>query len=135
MAMAQQRMQQNAASAGNLGLVEASSRIPGGAAVPPDNQPHQGSQSGGGIGTHETGNHGQESERSAITESGTGNEQPLQQGPSNVADSSQQALRRNSALNLVASAAGAFDAAKDIMETLRSKHTNLASELEVIYLY
>ncbi|KAF2312392.1 hypothetical protein GH714_034499 [Hevea brasiliensis] len=36
------------------------------------------------------------------------------------------------ALGFVASAASAFDAAKDIMEALRSKHTNLASELEVL---
>ncbi|KAI4388976.1 hypothetical protein MLD38_001255 [Melastoma candidum] len=84
--------------AGNLGLVVAGARVPGGAAMPPDNQPHQGAQSGGVIGTHATGNQGQESERSA--------------------------LRCNSSLNLVVSAARAFDAAKDIMETLRSKHTN-----------
>jgi transformation/transcription domain-associated protein len=36
-----------------------------------------------------------------------------------------------SAANLVASALTAFEAAKEIMESLRNKHTNLANELEV----
>ncbi|KAK9039755.1 hypothetical protein V6N11_014947 [Hibiscus sabdariffa] len=121
-AMAQQRMQQNisGATGGNLA---------------PDNQVHQGSQSGSGIGSHDGGNsHGQEPERSTVTESSvhTGNDQPLQPSSSSVSDGGQGTMRRNGTLGLVASAASAFDAAKDIMEALRSKHANLAGELEVL---
>ncbi|GKF55538.1 hypothetical protein Tco_0165878, partial [Tanacetum coccineum] len=49
-----------------------------------------------------------------------------------MSDGGQNAMRRkrNYAMGLVAFAASAFDAAKDIMEALRSKHTNLASEFE-----
>lgn len=61
----------------------------------------------------------------------TSNDQSVQQSSSATNEGGQNAMRRNGALGLVASAASAFDAAKDIMETLRSKHTNLASELEV----
>ena len=77
--------------------------------------------------------HGQEPERSG-TESSVhaGNDQSMQQTTSTINEGGQNALRRSGALGLVASAAGAFDAAKDIMEALRSKHTNLASELEVM---
>jgi transformation/transcription domain-associated protein len=69
--------------------------------------------------------HDGESERSTAGE----NNDP-QNPTSNMND--QNILRRNGALGLVASAASAFDAAKDIMESLRSKHNNLASELEVL---
>lgn len=44
---------------------------------------------------------------------------------------SQAGIRRNAGLSWGASAVTAFDAAKDVMEALRNKHTNLASELEV----
>lgn len=119
-AMAQQRMQQNVSGAG------------GGSAS--ENQA-QGSQSGGAVGPHDGGNSQvQESERSTAVEGNvhSGNDQALQQGSSNINDGGQNPLRRNNgALGLVASAASAFDAAKDIMEALRSKHSNLASELEV----
>ncbi|KAF7809661.1 transformation/transcription domain-associated protein-like [Senna tora] len=109
LAMAQQRTQQNS---------NARVQGPGGGALSSDNQVHQGSQSAGGIGSHDGGNsHGQEPERSTSAESSmhNGNDQPLQQGSANIND-----------------AASAFDAAKDIMEALRSKHANLASELEVL---
>ncbi|TYI41023.1 hypothetical protein ES332_A02G205400v1 [Gossypium tomentosum] len=118
MTMAQQRMQQN--SGGNL---------------PPDNQVNQVTHSGSGIGSHDGSNsHGQDPERSNVTENSvqTGNDQPMQQSSSSISDSGQSAMRRNGSLGLVASAASAFDAAKDIMETLRSKHANLAGELEVL---
>ncbi|QHO10910.1 uncharacterized protein DS421_15g493700 [Arachis hypogaea] len=120
--MVQQRAQQSVSgsSGGSLGgLADGSTRVqgPGGTALSSDVQVHQSSQSAGGsgIGSHDGGNsHGQEAERSTSAESSmhNGNDQPLQQG-------------------FVASAASAFDAAKDIMEALRSKHANLASELEV----
>ncbi|KAJ9172678.1 hypothetical protein P3X46_015891 [Hevea brasiliensis] len=139
LAMAQQRMQQNVpgagagagAGAGSLGISDGNARL-----QTTDNQVHQGPQPGSGIGSHDGGNsHGQEPERSAATtvESSVhaGNDQPLQQNSSTINDSGQNALRRG-ALGFVASAASAFDAAKDIMEALRSKHTNLASELEVL---
>ncbi|OMO57052.1 hypothetical protein CCACVL1_26034 [Corchorus capsularis] len=139
MAMAQQRMQQNisGSNSGSLGLADGSARVQGhtGGNLVPDNQVHPGTQSGAGIGSHDGGNsHGQEPERSTVTESSvhTGNDQPLQQSSSSISDGGQGAMRRNGALGLVASAASAFDAAKDIMEALRSKHANLAGELEVL---
>ncbi|KAA8531972.1 hypothetical protein F0562_006886 [Nyssa sinensis] len=139
MAMAQQRMQQNVSGtgAGTLSLADGNVRVAshGGASLASDNQVHQGSQSSGGVGSHDGGNsQGQEPERSTAVEGSvhSGNEQPLQQNSSTVNDGGQSALRRNGALGLVASAVSAFDAAKDIMEALRSKHTNLASELETL---
>ncbi|XLS92775.1 hypothetical protein HN51_068783, partial [Arachis hypogaea] len=111
--MVQQRAQQSVSgsSGGSLGgLADGSTRVqgPGGTALSSDVQVHQSSQSAGGsgIGSHDGGNsHGQEAERSTSAESSMHN-------------------------GFVASAASAFDAAKDIMEALRSKHANLASELE-----
>ncbi|CAL0331914.1 unnamed protein product [Lupinus luteus] len=138
-AMAQQRTQQSASgtSAGSLGgLTDGNARAQGqgGSALSSDIQVHQGSQSAGGIGSHDGGNsHGQEPERSSAESSmHNGNDQPLQQGSANLNDGGQNTLRRAGALGFVASAASAFDAAKDIMEALRSKHANLASELEVL---
>ncbi|KAE8707127.1 hypothetical protein F3Y22_tig00110387pilonHSYRG00919 [Hibiscus syriacus] len=139
MTMAQQRMQQNisSTSSGSLGLADASARVQShsGGNLAPDNQVHQVTHSGTGIGSHEGSNsHGQEPERSNVTEGSgqTGNDQPLQQSSSSISDGGQAAMRRNGMLGLVASAASAFDAAKDIMEALRSKHANLAGELEVL---
>ncbi|XWS45545.1 hypothetical protein CRYUN_Cryun15aG0145700 [Craigia yunnanensis] len=139
MAMAQQRMQQNisGANSGSLVLADGSARVQShtGGNLAPDNQVHQGTQSGTGVGSHDGGNsHGQEPERSTVTENSvhTGNDQPLQQSSSSISDGGQGATRRNGTLGLVASAASAFDAAKDIMEALRSKHANLAGELEVL---
>lgn len=117
----QQRMQQNMA----------------GPSSNSENQIPQGSQSagGGGVQSHDGGGNsqGQEPERTSVPEGNVlgGNEQNLQQNPSAMTEGGQNAIRRNYAMGLVASAASAFDAAKDIMEALRSKHTNLASELEV----
>lgn len=111
MAMTQQRMQQNVST--GVPLASESQNI------------HQGSQSNDGVNTQ----HGQEPERSTIGDGSNVNGGTDQQGSSNVNENGGQ--RRNGALGLVASAASAFDAAKDIMEALRSKHTNLASELEV----
>ncbi|KAG6647142.1 hypothetical protein I3843_07G057100 [Carya illinoinensis] len=134
-ALAQQRMQQGVSGTGtaSLGLNDGNARGQG-HGVSSANQVHQGSQSSGGIGSHDGGNsHGQEPEQAGV-ESGVhaGNDQALQQSTSTINEGSQNALRRSGALGLVASAASAFDAAKDIMEALRSKHTNLASELEVL---
>lgn len=140
--MAQQRAQQSVSgtSAGSLGgLADGNARVqgPSGGALSADNQVHQGSQSGGGIGSHDGGSsHGQEPERSTSAESSmhNGNDQPLQQGSANINEGGQNTLRRAGAIGLAASAASAFDAAKDIMEALRSKHANLASELEVMFI-
>ncbi|XVE87428.1 hypothetical protein DITRI_Ditri18aG0116500 [Diplodiscus trichospermus] len=136
MAMAQQRMQQNisGANSGSLVLADGNARVQShtGGNLAPDNQ---GTQTGSGIGSHDGGNsHGQEPERSTVAESSvhTGNDQPVQQSSSSISDGGQGQMRRNNQLGLVASAASAFDAAKDIMEALRSKHANLAGELEVL---
>lgn len=137
--MAQQRMQQNSSAVGapgSIGLPDGSARasVQGGGTLVSENQLHQGNQSAGGLGSHDgNSSHVQETERPGAAESSmpSGNDQSMQQTSSN--SEAQNALRRNSAMGLVASAASAFDAAKDIMETLRSKHTNLASELEVVY--
>ncbi|KAJ4844568.1 hypothetical protein Tsubulata_023584 [Turnera subulata] len=137
LAMAQQRLQQNSSATGaaSVGLADGNQRVQNnaGGTLPTDNQVHQGTPSSSGIGSHDGGNsHGQEPERSTAVESSvhSGNDQPLQQSSSTISDGGQSAVRRNGALGLVASAASAFDAAKDIMEALRSKHSNLAAELE-----
>ena len=91
------------------------------------NQVHQGNQADG-AGSHDGGNSQvQESERSTAGDGNVhaGSDQPLQQSSSAINDR-QNALRRNGTLGLFASAARAFDATKDIMEALRSKHTSLA---------
>jgi transformation/transcription domain-associated protein len=134
LAMAQQRLQQgvSSTSAASLGLADGNARIQG-HGVSSTNQLHQGAQSSGGIGSHDGGSsHGQEPEQPGAESSvHAGNDQALHQSTSTINEGGQNALRRSGALGLVASAASAFDAAKDIMEALRSKHTNLASELEV----
>ncbi|GAB4848475.1 hypothetical protein Ancab_003180 [Ancistrocladus abbreviatus] len=134
-AMAQQRMQQNASGAGagpgSLGSTDGTARMQSHGAIALDNQA---SQSVTGVASHDDGtSNGQEPDRSATEGSmHSGNEPHLQQNSSAINEGGQNALRRSGALNLVASAASAFDAAKDIMEALRSKHSNLASELEIL---
>lgn len=135
--MAMQRMQQNIAAqnAGSLGLADGNARLqgPSGSNLSSDSQIHHGSQSSG-MGTHDAGNaHGQEPERPTSADSGvhTTSDQSLQQ---TVPDGGQSTLRRNGAAGMAAAfTANAFDSAKDIMEALRSKHSNLASELEVLF--
>lgn len=129
-ATAHQRIQQNVSGtgAGTFGMADGNARV-----QTSENQVPQGIQAAGGIISHDGGNsHGQESERSSAVESNNhaGNEHPSQQSSSAINDGAQYTLRRNGALGMVASAASAFDTAKDIMEALRSKHPNLASELE-----
>ncbi|KAL0449733.1 UNVERIFIED_CONTAM: putative transcription-associated protein 1 [Sesamum latifolium] len=139
MAMAQQRMQQNVSgvgAAGSMGLPDGSTRVAvqGGGTIVSENQLHQGAQSAGGLGSHDgSSSQVQETERQGAAENSmpSGNDQSLHQTSSSN-EGGQNVLRRNNAMGLVASAASAFDAAKDIMETLRSKHTNLASELEIL---
>lgn len=132
--IAQQRMQQamlanNAAN--NLSEGNARTSNLGGGNMTSDNQVHQATQSGGAAVSHDGGNlQGQESDRSNV-EGGTSAGHDQGQPSSTGADGSQMPARRNNGLGWVTSAASAFDAAKDIMEALRSKHTNLANELEV----
>ncbi|KAK9678784.1 hypothetical protein RND81_11G233100 [Saponaria officinalis] len=117
LAMAQQRMHQHPSSGGPAALGSMSS----------ENQVHQLSHPGN------DGGNSQDAERSAGGESGAASSsEPLLHQGSTFNDGAQNALRRTGALSLMASAASAFDAAKDIMEALRSKHTNLASELEIL---
>lgn len=132
-AMAQQRMQQNASISGSVGLADSNARLAshGGGSLASDSQVHQGNQASGTVASNDGGNtQMQDSERSSAVEGG-GNDQSIQQTSSNLNDSAQNGPRRTGALGMVASAASAFDAAKDVMEALRSKHNNLASELEV----
>ncbi|XP_010444949.1 PREDICTED: transformation/transcription domain-associated protein-like [Camelina sativa] len=120
-----QRMQQN---------VPGVSAVHGGGNLPSETQIHQGAQTSGAVGTtRDNGNpHAQESERAAMENNvNSGNDQPMNQSSSTINENSQHAVIRDGA-SLAMSAAGAFDAAKDIMEALRSKHNNLASELEVL---
>ncbi|XP_042382892.1 transcription-associated protein 1-like [Zingiber officinale] len=133
--LAQQRVQQ-AATANNAcshNLVDGSQRGASHLGVTSETQVHQGSQSAASVGSHEGANsQGQESERSGTME---GNANSVQDQPPQNPTSAEGAhipLRRNGGLGWVASVASAFDAAKDIMETLRNKHQNLASELEVL---
>ncbi|KAJ6378431.1 hypothetical protein OIU78_028637 [Salix suchowensis] len=140
MAVAQQRMQQNATAngAGSLGLADGNARVQshgGSSALATDSPVHQGAQSSRGIGSHDGGNtHRQEPERYTAVQSSVhaGNDQPSQLSSSMISESSQNAVRRNGALGFVTSAASAFEAAKEIMEALRSKHSNLAGELEIL---
>ena len=78
--------------------------------------------------------HGQEPESSTSVESSVHNEndQILQQDAANMNEGGQNTLQHAGALGFNASAASAFDTAKDLMNALRSKHANVASELEVI---
>ncbi|ONM60151.1 Phosphatidylinositol 3- and 4-kinase family protein with FAT domain [Zea mays] len=133
--LAQQRMQQammanNAANNLPDGSARASNHA--GSNMTSDNQSHQASQSVGAAGSHDGGNvQGQDPERST-PEGGTNTSHDQGQQSSTGAEGSQVPLRRNSGHGWVTSAASAFDAAKDIMEALRSKHTNLANELELL---
>lgn len=123
-ALAQQRMQQSDGNARGLNHV--------GGALPSESHIHSGSQNGSSGVSHDGGgSQGQDSERAANAEAAVnpGHEQLPQ--PAAVQENSQFAFRRNTALGWAASAASAFDSAKDIMEALRNKHPNLASELEV----
>ena len=82
------------------------------------------------------------SEPGSVAQEGAGDsEKPLTSesgGPgsapdlSSASESVQSALKRiNHPPGYMASVAAAFEAAKDIMEALRNKHTNMANELEV----
>jgi transformation/transcription domain-associated protein len=74
---------------------------------------------------------GQESDRGQTTDGNApAGSESSQTNPAGIHDS-QAGIRRNAGLSWGASAVTAFDAAKDVMEALRNKHTNLASELEV----
>ncbi|XP_042425801.1 transformation/transcription domain-associated protein-like [Zingiber officinale] len=132
--LAQQRMQQVAMAnnAGSQSLVDGNQRGTSHLSVASEIQTHQGSLVAS-VGSHDGVNsQGQESERSGTME---GNANSVQdQTPQNPisAEGAHIPLRRNGGLGWVASVASAFDAAKDIMETLRNKHQNLASELEVL---
>ncbi|MCL7050221.1 hypothetical protein MKW94_020144 [Papaver nudicaule] len=131
LSMAQPRMQQNAPEAGSTPLA-GNSRGQNHVVGSDSHQFHQGSQSGAVSGPNDAGNsHGHEAERSTPMETNVraGHDHPMLQS-SNVNDGSENTLRAN--FGLLASTASAFNDAKDIMETLRGKHFNLASELEVL---
>lgn len=127
--------QQTGTSGGSPGgLADGNSRLqgPGGSALSSDIQVHQGSQSAGGIGSHDFGNSHRHESAGAESSMHNGNDQSFQQGSANLNEGALNTLRHAGALGFVPSAASAYDAANDIMEALRGKHANLASELEVI---
>ena len=136
MAIAQQRMQLGVSGtiSDSIGLVgdgNARVQVHAGVALSLENQVHKATQSSGEIDSRDgRTTHVQEPERSTGVDSRlhAGNNQPINDG-------AQNALRSNGPLGFAASAASAFDAAKDIMMALRSKHANLADELEVIVTY
>lgn len=134
MAMAQQRLQQNIASNNanaSMGMADGNARVAGqsGGQIASDNQLHPGTQPSGSAVSHDgSSSRAQEPERSSAEGNMAGGDQTQHQASAS-GDGGQSTLRRNGALTLIASA---FDAAKDIMETLRSKHANLASELEIL---
>lgn len=135
--MSQQRTQQSVSgtSGGSLGgLADGNARLqgPGGSALSSDIQVHQGSQSAGGIGSHDFRNSHRHESAGAESSMHNGNDQSFQQGSANLNEGALNTLRHAGALGFVPSAASAYDAANDIMEALRGKHANLASELEVI---
>lgn len=99
-----------------------------------DSQVQQGGRSSGIIEfPHGRSSYMQEPDSSSVIQDGmhAGNHKPLQHSPSTITDSNLNSLGHNDVLGLNASAVEAYHAAKDIMGTLQSKHTNLASELEV----
>lgn len=121
MTLTQQKVQQNV---GGVGI-----------AMVAENKLHQEAQSAaGGFGSHDaSSSQVQESERPCTAESSiaSGNDQSYHQSSSSN-EIGQNSLRQNNTMGLVISAASAFDTAKEIMDSLRSKHNNVASELEVI---
>ncbi|KAI0530691.1 hypothetical protein KFK09_000238 [Dendrobium nobile] len=130
--LAQQRMQQT--GSGSNGMSDGSGRGLNhvGSGLPSESHIHSGSQNGSTSGSHDGGGtQGQDSEKPANAEAAVnaGHEQPPQ---AVVQENNQLPFRRNTALGWAASATSAFDAAKDIMEALRNKHPNLASELEAL---
>lgn len=139
-ALARQRTQQSVSgtTAGSIvGLADGNLRVQGlgGRPLSFNNQVHQVSLSAGRIGYHNSrDSYGQEPERSTTVESGLRdeNDQLLQQDAGNMNEGGQNTLKHDGALGFMASAAGACDSAKDLMDALRSKHANVASELEVI---
>lgn len=113
---------------------------PAGAADPgPNNQGNNQSSQPGNVSQAATDNSAnanpsQESERgSSGGDASGGTNEPNQTS----AGESQTSVRRPSGSNWAgpSPAVTAFEAAKDIMEALRTKHTNLATELEVCLLF
>ncbi|PKA60897.1 Serine/threonine-protein kinase ATR [Apostasia shenzhenica] len=133
MALAQQRMQQAVPRPSNMsdGNSRGLNHVPG--ALPSENQIHHATHSVTAVVAHDgVSTQGQDHERpgNAEPQVNSGHEQLPQ--TSAVPETNQVPFRRNTALGWATSAASAFDAAKDIMEALRNKHPNLASELEAL---
>ncbi|KAJ4791719.1 Transformation/transcription domain-associated protein [Rhynchospora pubera] len=133
--IALQRMQQamsvaasGSAHTGNVSVSDGNPRSAtghhAGPGAGPDAQSHEGGSNVQG---------GPEADRSGPADGGGPHDQSQQNVPDSVG---QMQMRRvnnaGGAANLVASAVSAFEAAKEIMEALRNKHTNLANELEIL---
>ncbi|XP_020600148.1 LOW QUALITY PROTEIN: transformation/transcription domain-associated protein-like [Phalaenopsis equestris] len=101
--------------------------------VPSESLIHAGPQSGSNSVSHDGGSsQGQDPDKPANSDAAvnSGHEQTPQAAAAQ--ENNPLAFRRNTALGWAASAGIAFDAAKDVMEALRNKHPNLASELEAL---
>ncbi|ERN04635.1 hypothetical protein AMTR_s00268p00016240 [Amborella trichopoda] len=138
-AAGQQRMQQppvSGVNSGPLNIADGSARASnsGPNTLTSESQGQQVPQPGVAGVSHEGGNpQGQELDRSGGVDGNVHPGHDTTMANSNVtADSGQGQFRRNGGNSWVASATSAFDAAKDVMEGLRNKHGNLASELEVL---
>lgn len=132
LAMAQQRYLQSVpgTSGSTHGMVDGATRS--GNQMTSETAAHQG-QHHSTIGTHDGGSSQvQEQEKASMTEGAPSSGHEQQMTSSAVTEGPQTVLRRNYPHGLAASAASAFDAAKDIMEALRNKHANLAGELEAL---
>lgn len=129
-------MQLNVSSSGSAILSDNITRLASQRCGPlaSDNQIQQGGRSSGIVQfPHGRSSYMQEPDSSSVIQDGmhAGNHKPLQHSPSTVTDGNLYPLEHNDVLGLNASALKAYDAAKCIMGTLKSKHMNLASELEV----
>ncbi|GLJ07095.1 hypothetical protein SUGI_0058030 [Cryptomeria japonica] len=136
-AVAQQRVQQisaSVASSASLNSVESNpiTSNPNASNLPSDVANSQVTQGGILSVPHDSTNtQTQESDKAPTIDGNVPVGSESSQTNSASVNDTQAGIRRNAGLSWGASAVTAFDAAKDVMEALRSKHTNLASELEV----
>eukprot|EP00252_Welwitschia_mirabilis_P021819 TRINITY_DN5712_c0_g1_i1.p1 TRINITY_DN5712_c0_g1~~TRINITY_DN5712_c0_g1_i1.p1 ORF type:complete len:3567 (+),score=681.06 TRINITY_DN5712_c0_g1_i1:1467-10703(+) len=124
----QQRTQQLGTSGASSASVESSQTSSHQAS---DGMHNQIQQSGQLNGSHDaSSSQGQDGDRVQASDGNLPNNSESHPSAAPLNDS-QTGVRRHQGLIWGASAVAAFDAAKDVMEALRNKHPNLASELEI----
>ncbi|KAF9619194.1 hypothetical protein IFM89_005748 [Coptis chinensis] len=132
--LAKQRMHKNTSgpSTGSIGLADGDGRVLYHTERKSTSDNHQDPQGTLSVGSHHGRNsHEKEHERFTPTEGSTlARPAQMLQKISSAAD--QCSARHNSALVPAASATSVYDAAKDIMDALRSKHSNLAAEPKIL---